>query len=157
VSEPPLPRPVVDAALEAWAGAGRTSRVPVQGTSMAPLLRPGDVAFVAHGRARLWPGDLLAYRAGDRVVVHRLLRRRGASLRLAGDNRPEADAPVPPGAVLGRVVAFERGGVVRGLRSPLARALGWTVAAAFPLRRRRLLRRLPRALAALAARCHAMA
>lgn len=102
---------VIDATLRAWASAGRQSRVPVEGASMWPLLQPGDVALIAHGRQPLHNGDILAYRAGGRVVVHRLLRRGpGGEMLTGGDNVPRVDAPVSGEMVLGHVVVVETGG-----------------------------------------------
>ena len=141
---------VLGAALEAWAEAGRVSRVSVEGESMRPLMLSGDRALVAHGREGLRRGDVLAYQAVDPVVVHRLVGCQGDRLLLAGDNRPQLDSPVLPGAVLGRVVALESGASLVALDTVLARALGMAIAVLVPLCRRRGLRRLPRALAAVA-------
>ncbi len=151
MSESPPDR-VVSAALEAWAEAGRVSRVCVEGESMRPLLLPTDHVLVQHGRTRLRRGQVLACWAGERVVVHRLVRKQGDRLYLAGDNRPEPDAAISASEVLGRVLAVESGGTLASLDTAMARALGWTIAVLLPLRRRRGWRRLPRMLAALNAR-----
>ncbi len=151
-SGPCIAPPVLEAALDAWAEAGRCSRVPVQGNSMWPLLQPGDLALVVHGSQGLHRGDVVAYRCGEQVVIHRLLRRQGTgALLLGGDSRFEADPPVPVSALVGRVVAVDGPDHHFSLQSPSARALGWALALSFPLRRRRRLRRAVAWLPSLAA------
>ena len=136
-----------------WAGAGRHSQIPVQGTSMYPLLRPGDVALVVHGHDGLRVGDVAAYWSGDRIIVHRLLRRcrPGENLLTGGDNRHLADEPVPTNVVLGRVFAVHTPAGQFSLRSRRARLLGWTLATCFPLQSYRGLRRIVTWLFSLAA------
>lgn len=137
--EGPITDAVVEATLEAWAEAGRQSRVPIEGTSMWPVLQPGDVAVVSHGRRGFRIGDVLAYRWGERaIIVHRLLRHLpGDALQVAGDNRPLADPPLSLDGVLGRVTAVETGSGRSSLERPVARVLGWALAVSFPLRNRR--------------------
>jgi hypothetical protein len=104
---------VLEGALRLWHRAGRMGTLPVEGRSMAPTLR---------GRSRVWflplergparRGEILLYRQGELLVVHRVLRRHpGPAYRTKGDGRPTFDsALVPADAVIGRVVAFERQG-----------------------------------------------
>lgn len=141
---------VLQAVLDVWAEAGRRSRAAIQGMSMVPLLRPGEVVVVVHSREALRCGQIVAYRSGERVIVHRLVRRRReGDLLLAGDSRVLADAPVLGGAVIGRVVAVEHEGRCVNLESRTAAVYGRALAASFPLRRWRV------ALAALAWLAHA--
>lgn len=119
---------------------------------MLPLLRPGDCLVVEHGCRGLRCGQILACKVSDTILVHRLVRQRDRLLYLAGDNRPEPDAPISPAAVLGRVVAVESEGTHASLDTATARALGRAIALLVPLRRRRGWRRLPRALGALNSR-----
>jgi hypothetical protein len=85
------------------------------GTSMWPALRPGDEALfapIAHERGPR-VGDVLLFRAGDRLVAHRLLGTLAdGQLRLRGDFVGTEDPPVPAGAVLGRLMGVRRGGRV---------------------------------------------
>jgi hypothetical protein len=143
-SEGPITDAVVDATLAAWAEAGRQSRVPIEGTSMWPVLQPGDVAVISHGRRGFRVGDVLAYRLEERaIVVHRLLRcLPGDALQMAGDNRPLADPPLSPDGVLGRVVAVETTTGRFSLERPVARALGWLLAGTFLFGNRRVLWRV---------------
>jgi len=93
------------------------------GSSMLPALRPGDEALF-EPLADLPPrrGDVLLYRAGDRLVAHRLLAADAdGHLRLRGDALAADDPPVPAAAVLGRLVAIRRGRrELRADRAPLA-------------------------------------
>jgi hypothetical protein len=149
-----IPEAVVEIALDAWAEAGRHSRWPVQGASMWPLLQPGDVVEVAHGRQGACPecsegirvGDVLVYRAETRAVVHRLLRgphgplRRSEGLLLMGsDYLPAADRVIAVHTPTGRL----------DLTSRPARWLGRLVAACYPWRSCPGLRRLVRLFAHL--------
>ncbi len=153
MSESHLGDDLVQAVVEAWGEAGRKGRVRVHGRSMEPLLRPGEVVVLAHGREGLGIGQIVAYRVGGQVIVHRLVRRHGGGeLVLAGDSRPAADPPVRSEAVLGRVVALEAAEGAFSLQTPVARAAGWTVAVCFPLRRWRILQLLLARLAGLGAR-----
>ena len=149
----PVPSPVIDAALEAWAEAGRQTEVPIEGASMAPLLRSGDIAVVAHGCRTLRIGDVLAVRTGDRLVVHRMVgRTRDGELVTAGDNRPCLDDPVPAKAVVGYVTAVRSEGRDFRLGGWRARALGWGLAALVRLRRSRIGWRATRRVSCLVAR-----
>ena len=141
-----------EAALAAWGQAGRRIRWPVEGSSMWPMLRTGDTVIVAHGIQPFRPGDILLYRAGERLVLHRLLRRQaGDLLVLAGDTLPYSDPAIPLAAVLGRAVAVEAGGLAYSLDSRAARLAGRILAASQPLRSRRGLRFAAAGLARIAA------
>lgn len=89
--------------VRAALAAGHPARVPVTGTSMAPALTGGTVLVEPADFDRLRPGEVVAYRHGDRIVVHRVAAHRGDHLVTAGDNLPLYDPPVPRSAVLGRV------------------------------------------------------
>jgi hypothetical protein len=121
----PVAEPVVQAVLDAWSEAGRCSHVPITGASMWPLLLPGDTALIEHGHQDWWIGDVLAYRPGNQLVIHRLLRQlETGTLLLGGDNQPQPDPPVPREAVLGRVVAVEAQGRQFRLDGRLLRIMG---------------------------------
>lgn len=106
--------------------AGETVPLRLEGGSMAPFLRPGDLVRIAPldtGEPRV--GDVVAFLAGPRLVVHRVLAVGPDRVRLRGDAAPAHD-DVPRGAVAGRIVAAERAG--RRLRlglGPERRLLAW--------------------------------
>ncbi len=157
MSAPSTARPVSDevarAALAAWARAGSTITLPVEGDSMWPLLQAGDQVVIAPGRAPLRMGQPLAYRSAGRVVIHRLLRQQDADvLIVGGDNRPHADPPVSCEAVIGPAVAVRTPAGAFSLESGRARWLGRGLALCRPLRAWWGLRRAARLFARLAAR-----
>ena len=81
------------------------------GWSMWPTLRPGDEALFAPLAQAPRRGDVLLYRAGDRLVAHRFLGAHAdGQLSLRGDFLATDDPPVPSEAVLGRLLTVRRGG-----------------------------------------------
>jgi signal peptidase I len=144
----PVPQALVEATLSLWAEAGHESLWPVEGGSMWPLIREGDVAVIAHGERALRRGDVVAFRQAGQVVIHRLERLKEAgSLVTAGDTHIFADAPVPPGDVLGRVVAIQTPTGRYSLTSRRAQVTGWLTAVSRPLRAYRGLRQAAAGLA----------
>lgn len=128
--------------------------VRARGRSMAPVLRLGDrVRLDPVDPAAVRPGELVAFVGEDGVLrTHRALRyvgmEDGPRLVARGDNERGADPPTPLWAVVGRVGARERFGVVRrtegtlwGLYEPLARAAAAVKVGLRRLRRRRERRR----------------
>jgi hypothetical protein len=78
-------------------------------SSMAPLIRPGDwLRLDPLPRGRLSIGTLVAYRSGERLVMHRVLRWSDAGLVAKGDALPSPDPLVPWDHVVGRVNALRR-------------------------------------------------
>ena len=91
------------------------------GQSMYPTIRDGEKVLVEPVLTdALKRGDVLLYRRGERLIAHRLLRiERTAeiSLILRGDALGQADAPIHPNQVLGRVVSVERQGLEHRLKA----------------------------------------
>ena len=90
---------------------GTPIRVPVTGSSMAPLIRSGDTVTVAPAEeCSPGRGDLIVFvnRCGA-PVLHRIVKivgtGTGTVFRTKGDAQGMFDEPVAPGAVLGRVGA----------------------------------------------------
>ena len=99
--------------------------------SMAPLFLGGE--RLAWRRTESMPrtGELLLYLQRPGPIVHRIVGRAAAGgWRTKGDNRPACDVlAVSERDVLGRIVAFERGGEVFSLEGRGARC--YALAAAF--------------------------
>ncbi len=112
-----MPTPTeLNALLVAHLRPGDTFRLKVNGSSMRPLLQPGDwVIAQAETGSDFWLGDVLVYRRAGEFVTHRLVGRKAGGLLLKGDALWVFDALVPPQAVLGRVVALEHANRVRAL------------------------------------------
>ena len=108
---------------------------PCRGTSMRGTLAEGDgVHIEAVPCDSLQPGDVVAYRSADQVVVHRIVGRRNGGWITQGDGNWRRDvAPLAPERFLGAVTARERNGAtatVVGGAAGLRRA-AWLHAAAF--------------------------
>ncbi|HEY0607716.1 MAG TPA: S24/S26 family peptidase [Herpetosiphonaceae bacterium] len=96
---------------------GAATRLVVTGTSMLPLLRPGDAVWLmATDAATLRPGDLLLIRQQGVWLTHRLIAVGAERWQTKGDNNRLADPPVTAQEIEGRIVALERGGTSIDLR-----------------------------------------
>jgi hypothetical protein len=86
-------------------------RLQVTGCSMLPALWPHDVLTIrATPVGELKRGDLVAYRRGKSLCVHRLVQTAADAVVTRGDGLSGNDLPVSPDRILGRVVAFCRAG-----------------------------------------------
>ena len=93
--------------------AGSEVRFPVDGRSMLPFIRPGDVVCLRplrDGEPSL--GDVVAMRGmpGGGLLVHRVVRRRGGLYLLRGDNTTADNGEHGRGQILGVVRSVERNG-----------------------------------------------
>ena len=89
---------------------------------MVPLIRDGDVVTVSpfcrgdvqHHMRRAAPhcGDVVAYIQPDtsRLVIHRVVCRKGNAYLIKGDNTSQMDGLVPQENILGYVTRVERRG-----------------------------------------------
>jgi hypothetical protein len=121
-----FPVELLDAAVELLGSAGKGGTVRVQGFSMMPLLRQGQVLAVDFSPERLCRGDLLVFRQVDYLVVHRLLGPAPGHLdpprfRTRGDAVLGLDPHVTRDRILGRVTAIRDEAGWWGLRSGRAR------------------------------------
>ena len=129
-----LGRELVLAAVELLGRAGRDATVRVQGESMRPTLQPGQRLAVEFSAEGLAVGDLLLFRQGDALLVHRLLgdarpldgKRR---LRTRGDGVARLDPAVDLDRVVGRVIAIEDSArwlsTTMGAAGAYARCVAW--------------------------------
>lgn len=105
----PAPEPVRPQLFEALRDLAREGpvEVTVRGSCMAPRIADGERVQIAAARV-YWPGDVVAFRAGDgRLRLHRLLGYRpwgrGIALVTRGDHCPCHDGAVPLDHLLGRI------------------------------------------------------
>jgi len=94
-----------------WRKAGRELRARFGGSSMLPALPPGTEVLLRCGEAG-GPGDVIAFLADGRLLVHRVVARApdGAWTLTRGDARVLPDAPIrDPDSILGRVAGIWRG------------------------------------------------
>lgn len=104
-----------------WRKTGRELHARFGGSSMEPALPPGTEVVLRCGEAG-GPGDVIAFVADGRLVVHRVAARAedGSWLLTRGDARVLPDAPIrEPDAVLGRVVGICRGASVEPIPAPV--------------------------------------
>jgi signal peptidase I len=85
----------------------------VQGTSMLPWVRPGDIANIQRVSAdAIRRGDVVLFRRKSQLFVHRIIEKRGArgaaQFRAKGDAHPTCDGVVEQQELLGRVVRLYR-------------------------------------------------
>ncbi|HXZ28689.1 MAG TPA: S24/S26 family peptidase [Terriglobales bacterium] len=102
------------------------ARLRVQGTSMLPSLRPGDLLQIeCRLPAEIEAGAIVLYAREQRLFAHRLLRKQVlGALVVRGDRLARPDPPVRPEELLGEVTWVQRG--ARGFAP--ARRPGWGAA-----------------------------
>jgi hypothetical protein len=110
----------IDLALDLLSKFGRL-RLKVTGTSMLPGLLPGDVVELSGGGEAPAVGDLVLFRRGSGLVLHRVLASHDAGLLTQGDGLRRPDPPLAAAEVLGKVVGLTR----RNRPLPLRRRSGW--------------------------------
>jgi signal peptidase I len=116
---------------------GHSVRFRAKGSSMHPTIREGEAITVAPAEpSAVRRGDVILYRFARGVIAHRVAGiERGPDGTLVfvprGDASQSGDEPVEQLAILGRVVAVERGGRTLNPASSGARALAvaWVAAA----------------------------
>jgi len=101
-----LARPEEVALLERALASGDLEVV-ARGISMRPALRAGDRVRLAQRAPRR--GDVALVALADRVVLHRLVGRRGRHWRVRGDAHPRCDGWVEPERILAVATGFRRG------------------------------------------------
>lgn len=109
-----------------WRKTGRELRARFGGSSMEPALPPGSEVVLRCGETGA-PGDVVAFLAGGRLVLHRVVARAadGAWTLTRGDARVLPDVPIrDPDAIVGRVTGVFRAGALEDvppLRDPASR------------------------------------
>jgi hypothetical protein len=92
---------------------GADCRFKVSGSSMGPAIRGHDVVTVSPlGEAVPFVGEVVAFRhpEGDRLILHRVVRRRHRLFSIRGDSLRKIDAPIPLDNILGLITGVERDG-----------------------------------------------
>ena len=97
-----------------WRKTGRELRARFGGSSMEPALPPGTEVVLRCGETG-GPGDVVAFVADGRLVLHRMVARAadGAWTLTRGDARVLPDIPIfDPDAIVGRVTGVFRAGAL---------------------------------------------
>jgi hypothetical protein len=100
-----------------WRRTGRVLRARFGGSSMEPALPAGTEVLLRCGETGA-PGDVIAFLAGGRLVVHRVVARAvdGSWILTRGDARVLPDAPIlDADDILGRVAGLWRAGSLDGV------------------------------------------
>jgi hypothetical protein len=98
------------------------------GDSMSPTLPTKCTIEIRPLLEHVRPGTLIVFAAGDSLIAHRLVARRGAVWIAQGDGRLAPDAPIGSEQVFGRVAAaFTGNRPIWPRRSEPLLALAWVV------------------------------
>ena len=83
------------------------------GSSMFPFIRDGDAVTVSPPQQEIGIGDVVAViqPGGGRLVVHRVLARRGDAFFTKGDAATEGDGWMPREQMVGKVTRLQRKGI----------------------------------------------
>jgi SOS-response transcriptional repressor LexA len=113
IEDSTLSMPALVELLRAVLERGEPFRFEAPGFSMSPFIQDGDLITVAPlSGASPGRGDVVAFlRPGSgKLIVHRVVGKRGNAFLIRGDNAEESDDLVPAENVLGRVTKVERNG-----------------------------------------------
>src|SRR5262245_26025652 len=123
---------MLQATLDIWRQVGGQHVISLKGGSMLPLIRDGDRVVVAHNWTRVRRGDVVVFRRGEALIIHRVLRIRrgpfGPIVVTKGDNRASCDPPLSAQQLVGRVGAVSRGDRQVALDTCRWRTVGWLIA-----------------------------
>jgi signal peptidase I len=100
----------LDALCSVWQGEDREICLTLQGRSMVPTFLPGTRLRLYCGSKDIAPGDVIAYRQGSLVIVHRVISvlpvtdNEDRQFVCLGDGNITADAPFPEKDIVGVVI-----------------------------------------------------
>jgi signal peptidase I len=92
---------------------GASFRFQGKGYSMSPFIKDGDVLTIAPVQgATPGFGDVVVFTHPHtgKLIIHRIIGKRGGSYRTKGDNAPEEDGMISRATIVGRVTRVERNG-----------------------------------------------
>lgn len=103
-------------------------RLEVSGWSMFPSVQPGDTLWIERAPYdSVAEGDIVLFGRDQRFFVHRVARKSAAAVVTRGDAMAQADAPIGPDELLGKVRFVMRNGkLLEPKRAPrmMQRAVG---------------------------------
>jgi signal peptidase I len=135
---------ISEALFSAWKEIGKEHTVQVLGWSMRPFIAYGDSVLIKYAEDMIHPGEVVAYRRGRRIIVHRVVRvhktEHGTYYLTRGDANRRMDPLVRQHEILGRVhMVLKPGGKSFHLES-----MGWRLIGRFVVLWVFIARRLPR-------------
>lgn len=128
--------------IEEWGklskeGVAPTVIIPLEGSSMQPLIRRGiDPVTIVPLQRPLKKGDVILFKTNSgRYVVHRVWRLKDGTVCTLGDNCRNSDGWIPEESILGQAVCYSRNGRRYRLDTRSARIWGRVWMCLFPVRR----------------------
>lgn len=117
-------------------GAAPPITIPLEGSSMQPLIRRGkDPVTIVPLQRLVKKGDVVLFMTDSgRYVVHRVWKMKEKQVRTLGDNCVNPDAWIPNEYVLGQAICYSRNGRKYRLDTCSARLWGRVWMAIFPVR-----------------------
>ena len=97
--------PLVKSALS----EGKSAKLTVTGYSMYPLLRSVSDCVLLEKAEKLKKYDIVLFERDDGTyILHRIIKKKGDVLTIAGDNETKKEYPVMASSCVGKVTAFWR-------------------------------------------------
>lgn len=142
--------PIVEWVALARDGAAPPVTIPLEGSSMQPLIRRNmDPVTIVPLQRPLKKGDVVLFTTGPgRYVVHRVWKIEKNRVQTLGDNCISPDGWLPLENVLGQAVSFRKNGRQFRLDTPAARLWGRFWMLLYPIRKQY------KRLRSLAGRCY---
>ncbi|MBO4896831.1 MAG: S24/S26 family peptidase [Clostridia bacterium] len=99
-------------------GAGNDVKIGVTGFSMYPLLRSESDMVILSKPENIKKLDVVFYkRPNGQYVLHRIIRKKGDVLSIAGDNETELEHPVYVSDCIGKMTYYIRNGKKHSVNS----------------------------------------
>ena len=129
--------PIGDWVTLAREGAAPPVTIPLEGSSMQPLIRRSiDPVTIVPLQRPLKKGDVVLFTTGPgRYVVHRIWKIEENRFQTLGDNCIDPDGWLPLENILGQAVSFRRKGRLYRLDTPGARLWGRFWMLLYPIRK----------------------
>ena len=116
--------------------AGKEVKIAVTGYSMYPLLRGESDMVLLSKPENLKVLDVVFFkRDNGQYVLHRILKKKGDILAIAGDNETELEFPVNVSDCIGKMTSFIRSGKQYSVNKPSYRLYSMFWKLIFPFRR----------------------
>ncbi len=97
--------------IEECIKGGSSIRIKVSGISMTPLLHNGKDSVLLSKADCVKKYDIVLHRRENgQYILHRIIKKKGNILTIAGDFETEKEYPVPESAVIAKVTSFTRNG-----------------------------------------------
>lgn len=123
--------------IEELVATGTEVKMQVSGISMTPILHDQKDSVVLSAPGRLRKYDIVLHRRKNgQYILHRIIKKKGNVLTIAGDFETEKEYPVYTDQVIARVVAFTRNGKDYKPEDFIIRLYSFLWVLIFPLRQK---------------------